>query len=135
MQLSIFAPDRTLLVDEEVTEVTLYGSEGQIEILPGHSDFLGTLETGMFSFNSKTGTEARNFGVISTGFVEVDSNKVTVVAETLEMRDEIDLERAVQAQRVAEEAFRKEGFDMHQFRKYELKLQRALIRQQVAKMK
>ena len=54
------------------------------------------------------------------------------MAETIELRKEIDVERAKRAQKIAEDILRDAELDEHRFRKYQLKLQRSLIRQQVA---
>lgn len=130
LKLTILSPVRKLVDAAEVDRVTLPGSEGQIEVLPGHISMVGTLETGAFSFHR--GDQDQKAGVISTGFFEVEGDHVSVVAETLELSGEIDIERAKNAQKKAEEMLTQAGIDEHQFKKYQLKLERALIRQQVA---
>lgn len=130
LKLSILSPERRLLEAETVQEITLPTSEGQIEILPGHAAMIGTLQTGVFSYVSSDGS--KHTGLITTGFFEVADDQVTVMAETLELSGEIDVERAKKAQKVAEDVLREAELDEHKFKKYELKLQRALIRQQIA---
>jgi F-type H+-transporting ATPase subunit epsilon len=128
LKLTILSPQRRLLESAPVDEVTLFGSEGQIQILPGHAPMIGTLDTGTFRYKESTGNESS--GVISYGFFEVKDDEVTLLAETLELRGEIDLNRAKRAQSEAEEALKQADLDEHAFRKYQLKLERALIRQQ-----
>ena len=70
--------------------------------------------------------------MVSTGFFEVKSDEITLMAETIELKKEIDLQRAKNAQQKAETALLDAALDEARFRKYQLKLQRALIRQQVA---
>ena len=130
MTLTFLSPERKIAEQVRVQSVTLTGSEGQIEILPGHAEMIGTLETGMFSYKPESGSPVR--GVISTGFFEVKGDHITVMAETSESSSEIDLNRARSAQKKAEAALSDPHLDSKLFRKYELKLQRALIRQQVA---
>lgn len=131
MILSILSPEKRLATAIEVVSVTLPGSEGQIQILPEHADMIGTLETGEFSYTPLSGTSVS--GVITSGFFEVrGGSTVTVTAETVELAKEIDLARARTAQRKAEGALKDPELDQKLFRKYELKLQRAIIRQQVA---
>lgn len=130
MKLTILSPERRLLESVAVEEVTLPTSEGQIQILPGHANLVGTLETGIFSY--RTSEQSMSMGIITTGFFEVTNEDVTVMAETLELRGEIDIERAKRAQRLAEETLMAADLDSHRFNKYQLKLQRALIRQQLA---
>ena len=130
LKLSVLTPEKRLLENLEVDEVTLPGSEGQIQILPGHAAMVGTLETGVFSYR-KAGALV-DTGVVSTGFFQVTEDSLTLLAETLELRQGIDLERARRAQKKAEEALKAAELDPSSFRKYQLKLERALIRQQVA---
>lgn len=130
MKLTILSPEKKVTAAMEVSSVTLPGSEGQIQILPEHADMIGTLETGPFNFRSLTG--ATTLGVISSGFFEIRNGEVTVAAETCELSTEIDISRAKTAQKKAEGALSDPELDMKLFRKYELKLQRALIRQHVA---
>ena len=129
LKLTVYSPERRLLEAREVQSVILTGSEGQIQILPGHAHIAGTLETGPFAY-SENGQEVR--GVISTGFFKVAADSVTVLAETLELATEIDYERARVAQKKAQDALGEAALEEGQFEKYQLKLQRALIRQQEA---
>lgn len=130
MTLTFLSPERKIAENVRVSSVLLTGSEGQIEILPGHAEMIGTLETGIFAYTPEGGTVIR--GAISTGFFEVKGDHVKVMAETSEAAGEIDLARAKSAQKKAEAALSDPHLDQKLFRKYELKLQRALIRQQVA---
>lgn len=130
LKLTILSPERRLTIAVAATSVTLNGSEGQIQILPGHAPMMGTMEMGAFSF-VKSGGESGGVGVISNGFFEVTGDSVMVLAETLELKGEIDVVRSKLAQQKAEKALQEAGIDEHRFRKYQLKLQRALIRQQL----
>src|SRR3954464_12237812 len=116
LRLTILSPERRLLQDEEVDEVTIKGNEGQLQILPGHAPMVGTLESGAFSFRGRDGRLSS--GVISSGFFEIHDDHLTVIAETLELQGEIDLDRAVRAQRQAEEILKEADLDEHRFRKY-----------------
>lgn len=136
LSLTILTPERRLLQGEAVDEITLTGAEGTIQILPGHAAMISQLMTGPFSVVEKSAGRPAIQGVITTGFVEVtprgSGTEVVVVAETLDLAEEIDLERARVAQRRAEEALSGANLEEGHFEKYQLKLQRALIRQQVA---
>ena len=133
LRLSLLSPERKIFENLEILSVTLTGAEGALQILPGHADFVSTLETGAFSFElAQSNADQETQGVISSGFVEIRSGHVIVCAETLEFREEIDLERARAAQKKAEKALSDAQIDEEKFRKYQLKLQRALIRQQEA---
>lgn len=127
LKLTILAPERRLVENEIVTEVTLPTAEGQIQILPGHVPLIGVLETGRFQYKTAAGSVTQ--GVISSGFFQVVGDRVSVMSETLELEGEIDVQRAKKAQAQAEEMLKSADLDSHAYRKYELKLQRALIRQ------
>jgi F-type H+-transporting ATPase subunit epsilon len=128
--LTILTPERKLPEGTEVEELTLTTSEGMIQILPGHAPMVGTLETGIFTYRTAAGEKVGGF--ISTGFFEVKDERVSLMAETIEFQDEINLERAKKAQRVAEETLRQAELDESKFKKYQLKLDRAVTRQEVA---
>jgi F-type H+-transporting ATPase subunit epsilon len=131
LRLSILSPERRLVEQVLVKEVTLQGSEGQIGIFPGHAPMMGTLEVGIFEYHSLSENEPVQ-GVISSGFFQVKDNTIVVLAETIELKGEIDVNRAKKAQRLSEETLEQACLDDMQFKKYQLKLQRALIRQQLA---
>jgi len=126
--LDIVTPTRKLVEGVQATSVKLPTVKGQAEVLPGHTEMVTLLETGQLSFVND-GKE-RKFAV-SYGFAEVRKDKVIVLAETAEEAREINVERAKTAQQKAQTALQGTLTD-EQYRKNQLKLQRALIRQQVA---
>jgi F-type H+-transporting ATPase subunit epsilon len=127
--LSIFAPERKLTENELVKSFILTTAKGEIEILPGHADMISMLDTGRFIYTPDGKTPVT--GVISSGFINVENGKVKVIAETLELPGEIDLGRARAAQAKAEKMLTDASLDEHSFKKYQLKLQRSIIRQQI----
>jgi F-type H+-transporting ATPase subunit epsilon len=127
--LSIFAPERRLTQDEQVKSLILMTAKGEVEILPGHADMISRLETGRFAYVADAKPVVT--GVISSGFVSVENGKVKVMAETLELAHEIDASRARTAQVKAEKMLNDASLDEHSFKKYQLKLQRAIIRQSI----
>ena len=86
LQLQIVSADR-LLVNEQVDEVEIPGSEGYLGILPGHTPLLALLKVGIMRY--RTNGESHSL-VISWGFVEVLPERVTVMAETARLPQEID---------------------------------------------
>ncbi|MEN9724323.1 MAG: hypothetical protein RJB38_2309 [Pseudomonadota bacterium] len=130
LTLNIYSPEKKVIEGRQVSEVTLPGSEGQIQILPGHAAMVGSLETGIVSYRVEGVGEAH--GAISTGFFQVQDDRLTLTVETIELSGEVDVARAKRAQAAAEKMLQEASLDEHQFKKYELKLQRALVRQQTA---
>jgi len=99
IKLEIVTPDKAV-VSEEAKIVMAPGSLGEFGVLIGHTPFLTTLRTGMVRFIDAQGTEQYVF--VNGGFAEALPNKVTVLAESSERRNDIDLNRAKAAQERAE---------------------------------
>jgi F-type H+-transporting ATPase subunit epsilon len=130
LKLSILSPERRLVEGASVSEVTLKGSEGDIQILPGHAPMVGTLDIGAFVYRSTDGSATA--GVIAGGFFEVRDDQLTVLAETVQLKNEIDVEGARKAQKEAEDALKEANIDEHNFRLYQARLEQSLVQQQVA---
>lgn len=128
LKLEMVTPYRMVLA-EEVDEVTAPGTVGEFGVLPGHTPILTTLKIGELSY--RKGTETFHVAV-NWGYVEVEDDKVTVLVETAEPADEIDLERAKTALGRAEAALKQLGPEDKDFLVMQSALERALIRIQVA---
>lgn len=89
--LSVVTPERAILKDTAVESIILPGSMGQFNVLPGHTNFLTTLRYGVFGYRVK-GEWHVHF--LSGGFTQIYDGKVTVLAETVEMAQELDLAKA-----------------------------------------
>ncbi len=119
-----------LIFSEEVDEVTGTGSEGEFGILPGHVSFVTTLKIGMLI--AKTGKEFKYF-FVNWGYAEIGADKILVLADSAERSDGIDVERAKEAMKRAEERLKKcEHCDFH---RAEASLERAATRIQVAQIR
>ena len=128
LQLEIVTPEK-LAYQGEVDSVQLPGSEGELGVLPHHAPLVSTLGAG--ELRLRTGGEDEYFAIIG-GFLQVLPDKVVVMAESADMASEIDLERAQEARRKAEQALESgyvEGADLASAR---ASLQSALIRIRVA---
>src|SRR5260221_3799549 len=100
IQLIVVTPERQLL-RESVVEVTMPGLDGQLGILPGHAPLMTELGIGELSYRTSTSSQPVVLAVIS-GVAEVLDDPVTVLAETAERAEEIDLARAEEAKARAE---------------------------------
>ena len=100
LTLEIVTPDRSLL-REEVDEVVVPGSEGELGVLPGHTPLLSSLKIGELWY--RQGSE-KHYLAIAFGFVEVLPDRVTVLADVGERAQEIDVQRAERAKKRAEDA-------------------------------
>ena len=99
VKLEIVTPDKAV-VNEEVKIIMAPGSLGEFGVLTGHTPFLTTLKTGIVRYTDAQGTERYVF--VNGGFAEALPNKVTILAESSERREDIDLDRAQAAQERAE---------------------------------
>ena len=85
-----------------VKSITVRTTNGDVEFMRGHADFLGLLGTGRARLVLEDGTE--RLASISGGFVSVSDGVATLLATTVEFADEIDLKRAERAKADAEAA-------------------------------
>ena len=99
LMLEIITAEREVYSDE-VDVVVAPGIEGQLAILPQHAPLMTMVQSGELLVR-KNGEEQAIF--VSGGFLEVRKNKVTVLADTAERAEEIDVERAESARRRAED--------------------------------
>jgi F-type H+-transporting ATPase subunit epsilon len=126
--LEIVTPDRPI-VNEQVDEVELPGSEGYFGVLPGHTPLLATLQVGELWY--RKGAE-KFYLAIAFGFVEVLPDRVTVLAQLAERAQDIDVARAEAAKKRAEERIaRPQASDMD-FERARIAMMKSLIRLQVA---
>ena len=98
INLTIVTRERKI-VDVQVDEVVLPGSDGEIGVLPGHTPLLASLSIGQLRYRSGN-TVSRM--VISWGFAEVLPDRVIVLAERGYLPTEIDRARAEQDRAAAE---------------------------------
>ena len=89
---------------EEVDEVIASGGEGEFGVLPNHISYLTTLKVGMLTY--KKGSESGHF-FVNWGYAEIGPDKVTILADSAEKSDDIDIERAQEAHKRAEERLKK----------------------------
>jgi F-type H+-transporting ATPase subunit epsilon len=127
IQLLIVSADRSL-VNETVDEVEIPGFDGYFGVLPGHTPLLVVLSVGELWY--RRGSE-KHYLAIAHGFAEVQPDRVTILAQIAEKADEIDLARAEQAKKRAEERVARPTVDMDAERA-RIALLKSLIRLQVA---
>jgi F-type H+-transporting ATPase subunit epsilon len=127
LQLEIVSADRSL-VNETVDEVEIPGAKGYFGVLPGHTPLLAALGAGELWY--RKGQEKR-YMVIAFGFAEVQPDRVTILAETAEHAEEIDLVRAQAARQRAEERLARSAVEMD-VERARIALMKSLIRLQVA---
>ena len=130
IELVVVTPERQLL-RETVVEVEIPGKDGQLGILPGHAPLMTELGIGVLSYKTTTSSQPVVIAVLQ-GFAEVLPDRVTVLAETAERAEEIDLARAEAAKARAAKRLSSNDSNIDWDRAV-VALQKSLIRIQVAK--
>jgi F-type H+-transporting ATPase subunit epsilon len=130
IQLDIVTAER-LLFSELVDGVVVPGEIGELTVLPRHAPLLSSLKSG--ELRLIIGGEEK-YIAISGGFMEVLGNKITVLADTAERSEEIDIERAEEAFKVAQEEMESAVSDVD-LQKALASLRRSRIRIKVARRK
>jgi F-type H+-transporting ATPase subunit epsilon len=130
IQLEIVTAERVVYSDE-VDLVSAPTRDGRVGILPRHAPLLTVLEPGELDI-VKDGQ--RTPFAVSGGFMEVLPTRVTILADTVERADEIDLERAERARALAEERMQLAQTERDQLIA-EAKLRKELARMRVAQLK
>lgn len=126
-QLEIVTPEK-MVVREAAEEIQIPGKDGYLGVLPGHAPLITELAVGEITYRS--GGTSHHLAV-AWGFAEVLPDKVTILAETAERPEEIDVKRAQESKQRAEERL-KSGKTEVDFIRAEDALQRAETRLQVA---
>jgi F-type H+-transporting ATPase subunit epsilon len=99
LKLAVVTPERKV-VDADVDQVELPGQLGYLGILPGHAPLIGLLTTGVLTYRNAGGEKSL---AISSGFVEVVNDTVSVLADLAEEPSEIDAGAAENERARAEE--------------------------------
>ncbi len=124
IELEIVTPERKVL-SETVDSVVIPGAQGYLGVLPGHAPLLTGLMIGELSY-VQDGKE--HVLAVSQGYAEVLRGKVSVLAERCEKAEEIDVDRAEKSKQRAEEVLNRKDVPMDEFRRAELRIQRAIAR-------
>ncbi len=127
--LLVVTPDG-IAFDGECESLLVRTSDGDVEILAGHMDYMASLGTGRARI--LTGGVSR-FAAQSGGFLTVKGGEVKLVSVTFEFKENIDLDRAMEAKENAEKKIASAS-DEKTLALAKAKLQRALSRIGVAKM-
>lgn len=128
LTVELVTPEKSAL-QTQASFVVLPAYEGELGILPGHSPVLVQLREGEVRVTENG--EVKRYAV-SGGFAEVRDDKLSLFAETAEMADQIDAERAHQAFERAKGEIARRGLDPVTLAGAEAALRRAQVRLMVA---
>jgi F-type H+-transporting ATPase subunit epsilon len=128
IDLQIVTPER-LIVQEQVDEVEIPGSEGYFGVLPGHTPLLASLAVGELWY--RKGQE-KTYLAIAFGFAEVLADRVTILARLAERAEDIDPERAAAAQKRAQERITAPAAADMDYERARVALMKSMMRLQVS---
>jgi F-type H+-transporting ATPase subunit epsilon len=127
-ELEIVTPEK-LVVKDVAEEAQIPGKSGYLGILPGHAPLITELAVGEISYKTSGTTK---YISVAWGFAEVLPSKVTILAETAERPEEIDVARAQKAKARAEQELATGGTDLN-YDAVQAAIERADTRIDVAK--
>jgi len=129
LRLEIITVERKMF-DDQVNMVIAPGTEGVLGILPRHTALLTALTYGELQIRKEG--EEDEFVAIGGGFMEVQPDHVVVLADAAEYAEEIDIARAEEARRRAEERLAQAKAGELDFDRAEAALRRSTLRLKVA---
>ena len=129
IRLEVVTPEKQV-VDDLAQIVMAPGSVGEFGVLAGHTPFMTSLKTGSVHYRDENGKDQYVF--VSGGFAEALPDKVTILAESAEKTDNIDLDRARAAMERAEKRLAERSKEDIDFVRARAALERALVRIRLA---
>lgn len=99
-KLNFATPDKKIVLDQELEEITLPAFAGELNILPGHAPTLTTLEAGILRYRLKNGEAAKY--AISQGYCQVSNEGVNVLADTAVLQTEVNVAEVQKELKAAE---------------------------------
>lgn len=131
MQLEIVTPEK-IIYSGEVDEIIINTADGEIAILPHHVNLMTKVLPGEMTL--KTGSKTQHMA-ITGGFLEVSNNKITLLADYAVQAEEIQVNKALEAQKRAEEILKRKesGLTAQDLANAQAELAKAILELKVAK--
>ena len=121
-KLSLVTPEKRLVVDQELEEITLPAFSGELNILPGHAPLMTTLEAGILSYRLKSGQSDRL--AISWGYCQVSAEGVSVLVEQAVQASEVNVREDQEELRNNEARLMHETLDDQDWKKVQQEIAR-----------
>lgn len=130
IKFKIVTPER-IVFEEEIDQITLPVTDGQVTILPDHTSYIASLKAGEIYFK-KEGQEINM--ATSGGFAEFDKNTLVILADSADRAEEIDIKAAKEAKERAEELMKtRESMDDEEYARVAAAIERESARIKVAR--
>ena len=92
MKLSVFTPEKKIVMDQEVEDVVVPAFKGELHILAGHAPIMTLLKTGIMKWRLKGESQYLKV-VVSSGYCEVSPEGVIVLAEFSTSIEEVQVDK------------------------------------------
>jgi F-type H+-transporting ATPase subunit epsilon len=131
MDLEIVTPEKTIF-KETIDEITVTTADGEITVMPNHINLFTKVMPGEVTIKF---SKKELFLAITGGFLEISNNKLTLLADYAVRAEEIEIEKAIEAQKRAEAVLKKAKDDVNErdFAEAQADLRRAILELHVAK--
>ena len=130
--LKIMTPEQ-LVSEQTVTQITLPIQDGIITIFPDHIPYIGALKAGEVIIHASENTKEEIAFAVSGGFVDFHDNALTLLADTAEYMEAIDIARAEEARERAALLMTGDHIDAEEYARAAASLERQLVRLRVAR--
>jgi F-type H+-transporting ATPase subunit epsilon len=128
MTLQIITPERSVMKDVSTEAVVIPVTDGSMGILHNHAPMVATLRVGVLRY--KAGGSYKRVA-LNGGFMELSHNNITVLADSAEIGESVDVMRAQEARKRAEARLREKASNLDRARA-EIALRRAMTRLRAA---
>ena len=132
VRLQVITPDRVVF-DGECTMLEYNTTEGFVGVLPGHVAMTQVIAPGKLTIYEE-GKEKPMYAAVMSGIATIMPDTITLLAEILELPEEIDVERAKNAKARAEKRIEEKG-ESFNLARAENAIRRAETRLEVAELK
>lgn len=126
--VQIITPDR-IFYEGDATMIEFNTEAGEIGVYPKHIPLTTVISPGVVTIHEESGEKK---AAVHAGFAEILPDQVSIMAEIAEWADEINLDRAEQAKKRAEERISQKAQDTDMDRA-EFALKKAVVRIEAAK--
>ena len=124
INLEIITPEKIIYKDS-VDSITVPGTKGMFQVLKDHAPLMSTIEIGVITFIKN---DESKYLTTAGGTIEVLNNNVLILADSVEVIEDIDIDRAERAKSRAEENIKKKKEEEIDFVRAERALKRAINR-------
>jgi F-type H+-transporting ATPase subunit epsilon len=132
IRFQIVTPEK-VVCDKEVYQATLPVMDGIVTILPNHRSYIAALKPGEVICKEDKNTKEVMSLMVAGGFVEFHKNKLIVLVDEAQRADEIDLEKAEEARKRAEELKSRVLTDESEYARVAASLEREIAKVNVAR--